>query len=200
MGPCAAMNQRPGENSSGPRPQIFSLGKSSTLFAALGGLLSRLLGRLLLGCFFGSSLRFLFRFFRRRFFSRRFFLGRGFRRGERRLRSARGTGALGDDQLLFGFLFDHFFRIATEFFFLKMHELVFVALVFFFVGHPRSPFDSSPFRGIRWRVKPSRAYKRNPACLSSVSRSTGDSELFFAGSRFWRASTRHGHAGRDLAA
>src|SRR6202521_1514403 len=112
MGPCAKKrkkNQRPGENSPGPGPRILSLGKSSALLAALGGLLGSLLGRLFLGCFF-SGLSFLFRFLRRRFFSalgRRFFLRRGFRRPERRLRSARRPRALGDDQFLFGFLFDH---------------------------------------------------------------------------------------------
>src|SRR5579863_5717681 len=99
--------------------------KPSAPFAALGGLL----GLFFLGCFFGSGFGFLFGFLGRRFFGalgRRFFLRR-LRRRERRLRSAGRTGTLGDDQLLFGFLFDHFFRVAAEFFFLKMHELVFVA-------------------------------------------------------------------------
>src|ERR1700722_8328525 len=170
----ARRNSSPGPRLQICRRRIARLEMPSALFAALG----RLLGRFFLGCFLGRGLGFLFRLLGRRLFrflGWRFFLRRRFRCREWSLRSATRSGALGDDQFLFRFLFDHFFRVAAEFFFLKMHELVIVVLVFFFVGHLRSPFDSPLFRGMRWRCKPSRAYKRNPACLSSISPMDADS-------------------------
>src|SRR5579863_6337098 len=114
------------------------------------------------------------------------------------MRSACRSGPLGDDQFLFGFLFDHFFRDAAEFFFLKMHEFVFVVRFFFFLGHPRSPFDSPLFRGIRRRLQPSRAYKRNPACLSSVCPAAADSVLFSTSSLPGWQTLDPAPAGREL--
>src|SRR5579863_1646989 len=157
---------RPGLSPPGLPQQILRRKNSSAAPAALRLFLGRLFLR---GLLLGSRLGLLFRFLGlfRRFLGGPLFLGR-FCRGRRG--SGGHAGTLGDDQFLFGLFFDYFFRVAAEFLFLKMHELVLVALIFFFVGHPRSPFDSSAFRGIRRLKKPSRAYKRNAAYLSRVSR------------------------------
>src|SRR5580692_10039896 len=128
---------------SGPSTIIFLASiKSSALLAALGSFF----GGFLFGGLFRSRFGFLFGFHRRGFFCAlggSFFLRRGFFwRGSTCGRALRGR-AFADDQFFFGFLFDHLFRVTAEFFFLKMNELVFFPFVFFFVGHPRSPFDSS---------------------------------------------------------
>src|SRR4029077_16776055 len=142
---------------------------SSALPAALGALLRGfLLGRLFLrsglGFFLGGGF-----LLRRRLLGGLLFCRRLARR--RRLRRGGSARALGDDQLLLSFFFDNLFGVAADLLFLKMHELVFVAWFFFAVGHLSSPFDPSLFRGVQWQLRPPRAYKRNPACLSSTSQS-----------------------------